>query len=149
MTAGGAALTRESRRLALRALPIRLRRSVLYRKFHGRALPTVPVRFSEKIQTRIVQDRRELISRGGDKLAMKQHASVACPEVAIPRTLWFGTDLESVLTKDWNADWVLKPLTASGLSVFGSGSMQASGVSPSKLYAGAARLSPRAAHTDS
>ncbi|WP_311053127.1 ATP-grasp fold amidoligase family protein [Rhodococcus qingshengii] len=94
----------------------------------GRSLPRKPSRFTEKIQWRIIRDRRELISRCGDKLAMKMHAAVTDPDILIPETLWFGTDLKSVYNRDWGTDWVLKPIGGSGYTVFGSGSLRESGV---------------------
>ncbi|QDC15948.1 ATP-grasp fold amidoligase family protein [Rhodococcus ruber] len=112
----------------LAVLPIRQRRKALYRYKMGRPLSDNPRKFTEKIQWRIILDRRELISRGGDKLAMKMHTAVADPEILIPETLWFGTDLDSVYNRDWGTDWVLKPIGGSGHTVFGAGSLRESGV---------------------
>lgn len=109
-------------------LPIEQRRKILYKKWVGHPLPDQPSAFTEKIQWRIIKDRRELIARGGDKLSMKLHASVADPKVLIPETLWFGENLEDIYERDFGVDWVLKPITGSGHNAFGSGSMKASGI---------------------
>lgn len=109
-------------------LPVEQRRKILYKKWIGHTLPKDPTSFTEKIQWRIIRDRRELIARGGDKLSMKLHASVAAPSVLIPETLWFGEDLTSVYDRDWGCDWVLKPITGSGSNAFGTGTLRSSGI---------------------
>lgn len=109
-------------------LPLSYRRKILYRRRIGRSLSTPPASFTEKIQWRIVNDRRELISRGGDKLAMKLHVQIAAPSVLIPETLWFGEELRSIYHHDFKGEWVLKPITGSGHLEFGRGSMFESGI---------------------
>lgn len=112
----------------LGALPLKLRRNVLFLLRQGRLLPREPQTFSEKIQWRILHDRRALIAVGGDKIAMKAHAKEFCPKVLIPETLWSGTDLESIYSRNWDCDWVLKPISGSGYALFGSGSLASSNV---------------------
>lgn len=107
----------------LASVPVGLRRNILFFRGHGRFIPADPVSFSEKIQWRILRDRRSLITRGGDKLAMKKHARESCSQVLIPETLWSGTDLNSIYHRNWGGDWVLKPISGSGYSLFGSGSL--------------------------
>lgn len=113
---------------AFQTLPVKQRRQILFKKWIGHPLPDVPTTFTEKIQWRIIRDRRELLARGGDKLSMKMHAQTADPSIAIPRTLWFGEDLSTVYERNWRTDWVLKPTTGSGHNSFGSGSLKDSGI---------------------
>lgn len=113
----------------LRALPLSMKRLLLYLYAHRRFLPKHPVAFTEKIQWRILYDRRELIAIGGDKLRMKDHARTSGAAVLIPETLWSGTDLSAILHYDWQCEWVLKPIGGSGYAAFGSGSLHDSGIS--------------------
>lgn len=112
----------------LRFLPLKLRRNALFLLRQGRLLPRQPQTFSEKIQWRILYDRRPLIAVGGDKIEMKEHAKRSSPRVLIPETLWNGIDLVEVYEKDWGCEWVLKPISGSGYALFGSGSLASSGV---------------------
>lgn len=112
----------------LSALPLKIKRNLLFLHSQGRLIPAVPMTFSEKIQWRILSDRRELVARGGDKLSMKSHAEQECPGILIPETLWSGTDLLDIYDFDWECEWVLKPISGSGYSLFGSGSLSASRV---------------------
>lgn len=107
-------------------LPLRLRRTLLFLWRQHALLHGLPQTFSEKIQWRILNDRRELIARGGDKVAMKRHAEASGAEVLIPETLWSGQDLSSIYNFDWQCRWVLKPISGSGYAFFGSGSLASS-----------------------
>lgn len=121
---------REAARVALKLMPLALKRNLLFFRAHKKFIPSVPETFSEKIQWRILNDRRQLVARGGDKISMKEHARARVPELLIPETLWFGDDLESMVDHDWQTEWVLKPVTGSGFAAFGSGSMRRSGIDP-------------------
>jgi hypothetical protein len=91
-------------------LPVRLKRAVLFREAHGRwPADRHPQTFTEKINWRVVHDRRPLIGQLGDKLAMKAYAAHACPGVRIPAVLWSGTDVASFAAADLPQRWVLKP----------------------------------------
>ena len=106
-------------RTVLLRLPLRLKRAVLFRRVHGRRPGRTT--FTEKVNWRVVHDRRPLIGRLGDKLAMKAYAAAACPEVRIPAVLWSGTDVADVLAVDLPARWVLKPNHGSGRVHIGTG----------------------------
>ena len=97
-------------RAGLRRLPDRPKRALLYREAHGRwPRGSRPRTFTEKINWRVVNDRRPLIGRLGDKLAMKEYAARICPEVRIPRVLWTGADVAELTAADLPQRWVLKP----------------------------------------
>lgn len=124
---------REGARTVFPFFPLRLRREMLYFRVFGSLIPREPVTFLEKIQWRILKDRRELIARGGDKIKMKDHAASADAAVIIPETLWCGEDLASIADVDWGCEWVLKPRTGSGHVLFGQGSLADSNISSSSV----------------
>jgi hypothetical protein len=94
----------------VRRLPLRLKRAVLYGQAHG-AWPADrrPQSFTEKVNWRVVHDRRPLIGQLGDKLAMKQYAARVLPALSVPRVLWTGTDAADLARVDLPPRWVLKP----------------------------------------
>jgi hypothetical protein len=94
----------------VRRLPLRLKRAVLYGQAHG-AWPADrrPQSFTEKVNWRVVHDRRPLIGQLGDKLAMKEHAARVLPALSVPRVLWTGTDVADLAGVDLPQRWVLKP----------------------------------------
>jgi hypothetical protein len=94
----------------VRRLPLRLKRAVLYRQAHGVWPPDRrPATFTEKVNWRVVHDRRPLIGQLGDKLAMKEHAARVLPALSVPRVLWTGTDVADLAGVDLPQRWVLKP----------------------------------------
>jgi hypothetical protein len=96
-------------RAVLFRLPLPLKRALLYREAHGRWPRRPPRTFTEKVNWRVVHDRRPLIGQLGDKLAMKRHAAAVCPSLRIPAVLWAGTVLASLADVDLPERWVLKP----------------------------------------
>jgi hypothetical protein len=87
-------------------------------------LPRVrnPITFHEKINWRILKDRREILAWTCDKLAMKDYVSEAqgakARGVRIPRTLWVGTDVRELANVKLPERWVLKPNHRSGAQIF-------------------------------
>ncbi|RZU34108.1 ATP-grasp fold amidoligase family protein [Blastococcus saxobsidens] len=106
-------------------LPLPARRRYLYLAGHGR-LPRLndPRLFTEKINWRIVHDRRPELAWTCDKLAMKDYAIGLHRETGleVPETLWAGDDLGAVLGRTFDRPWVLKPNHRSGLVRFGAAS---------------------------
>lgn len=109
-------------------LPLRWRREILYFRRFNKFIPKEPITFLDKIQWRILHDRRDIIAIGGDKIAMKDHATLANQEVKVPETLWLGAAIDDIIDVDWNCEWALKPREGSGYIAFGSGSLRSSGI---------------------
>ncbi|MFI7579651.1 ATP-grasp fold amidoligase family protein [Kocuria kalidii] len=114
-------------RNAVSLIPLPVRRQAFFLYRHHRFFPRRPRTFSEKVQWRILHDRRDIIAVGGDKIAMKEYVAGLGLDLGIPRTLWHGEDLRAVQDHDWGCEWVLKPVTGSGYALFGSGSLRGSG----------------------
>ena len=102
-------------------LPRRTSRWALY-LYHNHRVPHFrnPVTFNEKINWRILNDRRPILEWTCDKLAMKEHA-VKVSGLQVPRTLWVGTDLRELANAELPEHWVLKPNHRSGEVFFGHG----------------------------
>jgi TupA-like ATPgrasp len=107
-------------------LPSSLGRRTIFFYFHHR-FPRVgnPVTFNEKVNWRIIKDRREILSWTCDKLAMKEYASTVQSATSqglrIPRTLWSGTDIGELESVELPEHWILKPNHRSGSVFFGHG----------------------------
>jgi hypothetical protein len=107
-------------------LPGNLSRRALFFYGQGR-FPRVrnPVTFNEKVNWRILKDRREILSWTCDKLAMKDYVSTVQGATAyglrIPRTLWSGADVRELENVQLPEHWVLKPNHRSGRVFFGHG----------------------------
>lgn len=104
------------------ALPLGLRRRLFYLRYHRR-WPNLrhPRKFSEKINWRILHDRRPLLEWTCDKIRMKDFARASGADLVVPRTLWTGVDLTELTALDLPAQWVLKPNHRSGPIHFGQG----------------------------
>jgi TupA-like ATPgrasp len=104
-------------------LPAGMERRLLF-SYHHRKLPHFgrPVTFSDKVNWRILNDRRPLLEWTCDKLAMKDYAAHAGLErLRVPRTIWSGSDIGDLRAVDLPEHWVLKPNHRSGLIYFGEG----------------------------
>ncbi|MGY2082544.1 ATP-grasp fold amidoligase family protein [Blastococcus sp. SYSU DS0539] len=104
-------------------LPPAARRRYLYLAGQRR-LPRLrdPRTFTEKVNWRILRDRRPELAWTCDKLAMKDYAHRLREEagLAVPETLWSGDDLAAVAGRAFDRPWVLKPNHRSGLVRFGA-----------------------------
>lgn len=109
---------------ALLRLPLPTQRRGQYLLAHGRFLHLrSPRRWSEKINWRMVYDRRDLIAMTCDKQASKAYVErTAAPgTVRLPRTVWCGDDPSELARVDWPPRWALKPNHGSGTVVMGTG----------------------------
>jgi hypothetical protein len=90
--------------------------------YYHRRLPRFrdPVTFNEKVNWRILNDRRPILEWTCDKLAMKEYAAKV-PGLRVPRTLWSGTSLRELGDTHLPEHWVLKPNHRSGLVSYGRG----------------------------
>jgi hypothetical protein len=99
---------------------------------HGRFLRVKnPVTFNEKVNWRILKDRREILAWTCDKLAMKEYVTGlqrAHLPIQVPRTLWSGTDVRELENIELPEHWVLKPNHQSGVVFFGHGQPDISGL---------------------
>jgi len=80
-----------------------------------------PRTFNEKVNWRILHDRRDRIVAACDKMRMKEMARAAYPgtQLRIPETYWYGTDLRDAPDLAGLPPWVLKPNHSSGHALFG------------------------------
>lgn len=107
---------------AIGLLPLPVSRRLLYRINYGSSLNLEnPRSFNEKVNWRIVYDRRPVLPVLSSKVLSKDYVRSVCPEVRIPRTLWHGDRLEDLRTLDVHGQWVLKASHRSGDVIFGEG----------------------------
>jgi hypothetical protein len=100
-----------------------LRRRIWFRRRFGRSLRlSRPRTFNEKVNWRIIKDRRPLLEGTCDKLTMKERAQEAATGlVRVPRTYWVGSDVSELADLDLPERWVLKPNHRTGLVHLGKG----------------------------
>lgn len=104
-------------------LPVPLRRRVLFLARHGR-WPNLraPRTFSEKVNWRILNDRRPMLVEYSDKIEMRRLARERVPdesEMRLPELLWSGSDLDELPDLDSVGPWVLKPNNGTATVEFG------------------------------
>lgn len=104
-----------------RHLPLSFRRHLLYLRAHKRwANFREPRLWNEKIQWRILNDRRALLAFTCDKLATRQYVAglvaAANPKIEAPEIYWVGRDVRELqkLSSSLPQRWVLKPNHSSG-----------------------------------
>jgi len=101
-------------------MPLRLRRQLLFGLYlHRWGNFSVPRTFTEKVNWRMIYDRRRELAWTCDKLAIKDRATAA--GLRTPETWWHGTDVGDLTDMSFRGPWVLKPNHRSGLVVFGEG----------------------------
>lgn len=95
---------------------------MLFLRTHRR-LPRLrkPRTLSEKMNWRILYDRRPEIAWTCDKLESKRRVAAACPSIRIPQVHWSGTDLGQLAEVDLPENWVLKPNAGCGHVLKGRG----------------------------
>ena len=106
-----------------RHLPIALRRHLLFLRAHKKwGNFRAPKTWREKMQWRILNDRRTILSVACDKLAQKEFIARELlskglqEDVKIPEVYWVGTDVRELATLASRLPprWVLKPNHSSG-----------------------------------
>lgn len=105
----------------MRKLPSGPSRRALF-IYHHRHLPHLrnPLTFNEKVNWRILYDRRSILEWTCDKLAMKEYAAKTSG-LRVPQTYWSGSDLRELLDVELPEHWIFKPNHRSGLVFFGHG----------------------------
>jgi hypothetical protein len=105
------------------SLPVDVRRRLLFAYFNRR-LPHFgrPAAFNDKVNWRILNDRRPLLEWTCDKLSMKDHViEAAMAGLHVPHTIWSGSDIRDLQAVELPEHWVLKPNHRSGQIYFGGG----------------------------
>jgi hypothetical protein len=101
------------------------RRALFMYYFHKFPNIRNPKTFNEKINWRILKDRRPILEWTCDKLAMKEYVGQSQPAkdlgVRIPQTLWFGPNVRDLSSVELPEHWVFKPNHRSGKIYFGHG----------------------------
>lgn len=101
-------------------LPLGIRRRIYFLTKHRRFLRlSQPRSFSEKVNWRMVNDRRAIIGQTCDKLRSKTFAAERAVDTV--QTFWSGTDLTELKHLKLPQHWVLKPNHRSGLVYLGTG----------------------------
>lgn len=121
---GPATVRRRALNRVLLLVPVPTRRRAQYLLAHGRPLHlSRPQRWSEKINWRMVHDRRALIAMTCDKQAAREYAAatVAPGSLRFPRTVWCGDDPAALTELSWPARWVFKSNHGTGAVVMGEG----------------------------
>ena len=102
-------------------LPLELRRRILYwLKFRRWGRFQSPKLWSEKMQWRILNDRRLVLAVASDKLASKRYVGdlvrMSNAKISVPETFWVGSDVRELyaLRSLLPSRWVLKPNSSSG-----------------------------------
>ena len=104
-----------------RHLPLGLRRHLLYLRAHNRwGNFRQPTLWNEKIQWRILNDRRAIMAFTCDKLATQQYVATLPtakhPLINTPEVYWVGRDVRELqrISSLLPSRWVLKPNHSSG-----------------------------------
>lgn len=104
----------------LRFVPLTLKREIIYiRAYRRRPNLSTPLLFSEKINWRIINDRRDRIAFTCDKGEMKKYVASIGADVRIPTTLWQGKNLVELQDAELPDNWILKPNHSSGKVIIG------------------------------
>lgn len=103
-------------------LPLRWSRAIRFR-VHASHWPSLrdPRGVNEKINWRILNDRRDIWDWTCDKLEAKLHAERLSPGILIPEVLWFGDDVTELDSLDIDGRWILKPNGSSQSLLVGEG----------------------------
>ena len=83
--------------------------------------PAAPESYHELVLWRKILDRNPLFVTLTDKLAAKAHISSACPELALPRTLWSGRDAMDIPLDLLAGDVVVKTNHGCAMNIFVAG----------------------------
>ncbi len=106
-----------------RLMPLAWHRHVLFLMAHHKVGNfSRPTSFSEKVNWRIIHDRRAILRLTCDKLHSRETAqSLGIPA---PETVWYGESLDGLVGTAMPDHWVLKPNDGSGQVTFGAGAVR-------------------------
>ena len=113
-------VTRRQVRRAVMQLPLPLSRYLLLLQEHKR-LPHLirPQTFQDKLNFRILHDRRSLLAMASSKVESKTYVTALGTGVQVPTTYWTGTDPAELHGRAVPTPWVLKASHRSGRLVHG------------------------------
>lgn len=114
----------------LRLLPLSWSRGIRFRFYTGR-WPRLsdPRGINEKLNWRILYDRRSIWEWTCDKLRSKEEAARRSPGVLIPEVLWSGTDLLELGRLGLQGRWILKSNNSSKDVIIGEGAPDIAAIS--------------------
>ena len=116
-----AAHVRRDLRRALVSLPLPLSRFLLLAQEHRRVPHLLrPQTFNEKLNYRIIHDRRPMLAMASSKVASKESVATLGSNVHVPETYWVGTDPEELRGRTIPTALVLKASHRSGRLVHGA-----------------------------
>lgn len=110
-------------RAVVAALPAPLARRALYLHRFGK-LPNMssPRTFQEKLNYRILNDRRPILVTASSKVLSKEFVQKKhIPGLHVPITYWHGRDLSEIDGEKFDGGWVLKPSHRSGGVIINEG----------------------------
>lgn len=109
-------------RATISSMPLPLARKILFKHRFGYFPNTRhPQTFQEKLNYRVLFDRRELLITASSKVESKSFVeSLNVPSLRVPRTYWHGSNLEELESLVAPSDWILKPSHRSGAVLFGT-----------------------------
>jgi hypothetical protein len=98
-----------------RILPFRIGASPQHRKFRECWRDGIPEKFNEKVQYKLIHDRRKLISMSADKVAVRDYVQAKAPQLRIPKLLGVFDSEEEVVANIPSGPWVMKGAHGAGM----------------------------------
>src|SRR5688500_5087735 len=97
-----------SRCVSHRILPFEMGASPHHRIFRDRWQNGVPQGFNQKVQYKLIHDRRALISMSADKVAVRDYVRSKAPLLKLPKLLGVYDSEADVLANVPSGPWVMK-----------------------------------------
>jgi len=97
------------------ALPFSFGASSHYRGFKRIWTDRVPVSFNEKLQYKLIHDRRPLLRTYADKFAVRGYVAAVAPEIKLPRLLALCDEPERAVDLIPSERWVMKATHGAGM----------------------------------
>lgn len=101
--------------VAHRVLPFSAGAGRVHRYFQGKWQTGAPTTLNEKIQYKIIHDRRRIVKIYSDKLASRDYVHELMPSLALPRLLAVFDNPRDVLANIPRGPWVMKGSHGAGM----------------------------------